>query len=86
MALQQSIVAGKLAARVGETVRVIVDGFSPDALVMTGRLEGQAPDIDASVILTDCEASDIAPGQLLTGRIVAAAGYDVVVAPLPLSE
>jgi ribosomal protein S12 methylthiotransferase len=86
MALQQSIVAGKLAARVGETVRVMVDGFSPDALVMTGRLEGQAPDIDASVILTDCETSEIAPGQLLTGRIVAAAGYDAVVAPLPLSE
>ena len=44
MTLQKQIVAKKHKARLGETVRVLVDGPSPEsALVLQGRLEGQAP-------------------------------------------
>ena len=54
MALQQRIVARKLARRIGERVEVLVDGPSPEhELVLQGRLAGQAPDIDPVVFLTD---------------------------------
>jgi ribosomal protein S12 methylthiotransferase len=87
MRLQETIVSARLAERIGEPVQVMVDGPSPESpLVLTGRLEGQAPDIDASVILTECDPSDVRPGDLVTARIVAAAGYDVVAAPLPVTE
>jgi ribosomal protein S12 methylthiotransferase len=87
MRQQERIVSARLAERVGEPVQVMIDGPSPEsALVVTGRLEGQAPDIDATVILTDCDPSALRPGDLVTARIVAAAGYDVVAAPLPVPE
>ena len=49
MALQQKIVARRHRRRLGERVRVLVDGPSPEhELVLPGRLAGQAPDIDPS--------------------------------------
>jgi ribosomal protein S12 methylthiotransferase len=87
MGLQETLVAARMAERIGEPVEVMIDGPSPESpLVVVGRLEGQAPDIDASVILTECDPSDVRPGDLVTARIVAATGYDVVAAPLPVSE
>jgi ribosomal protein S12 methylthiotransferase len=79
MRLQKQIVARKHKARLGETVRVLVDGPSPESpLVLQGRLEGQAPDIDAVVYLSDCDPSEIANGQLVSARLTAARGYDLV--------
>jgi ribosomal protein S12 methylthiotransferase len=87
MRLQETIVSARMAERIGEPVSVMIDGPSPESpFVVTGRLEGQAPDIDASVILTECDPSGVRPGDVVTARIVAAAGYDVVAAPLPVSE
>ena len=49
--------------------RVIVDGPSSDHdLVLKARLATQAPDIDASVFLTDCDPSAFRPGDLDRGR------------------
>jgi ribosomal protein S12 methylthiotransferase len=79
MRLQKQIVARKHKARLGETVRVLVDGPSPESpLVLQGRVEGQAPDIDAVVYLSDCDPSELAPGQLVSARLTAARGYDLV--------
>ncbi|HKW00981.1 MAG TPA: 30S ribosomal protein S12 methylthiotransferase RimO [Vicinamibacterales bacterium] len=79
MKLQKQIVAKKHKARLGQTVRVLVDGPSPESpLVLQGRLEGQAPDIDTVVYLSDCDASEIASGQMVTARLTAARGYDLV--------
>jgi hypothetical protein len=59
----------------------MIDGAAADHdLVVQGRLEGQAPDIDAVVYLTDFSPDDVRPGQLVRGRIVGAKDYDVVVA------
>ena len=82
MQLQQEIVATRLAGRIGQRVRVLVDGPSPESdLVMTGRLEGQAPDIDSVVYFDECDPSAIRPGDLIDGVIREARGYDLTVVP-----
>ena len=59
--------------------RVLVDGPSAEhELVLRGRLEGQAPDIDPLVYLTDCDPSAISAGQFIQAEIVGSRGYDLV--------
>ena len=83
MARQKKIVAGAQKARIGTEVDVLIDGPSPEhELVLQGRLEGQAPDIDPVVFLTDCGAEDYRPGQLIRTRIVGAREYDLVAEPV----
>jgi ribosomal protein S12 methylthiotransferase len=88
MALQKKIVARTHRGRVGERVRVLVDGPSTEhELVLRARTAGQAPDIDPLVYLTDCDPSEMTPGQFLEAEIVASREYDLVARPLlvPLS-
>jgi hypothetical protein len=47
-------------------------------LVLQGRLEGQAPDIDTVVYLSDCDATELELGQVITARLTGARGYDLV--------
>jgi ribosomal protein S12 methylthiotransferase len=83
MAAQKAVVARRQRARVGETVRVLVDGPSDEhELVLRGRLEGQAPEIDPLVYLTDCDPAALQAGQFLEGQIVGSRGYDLLVRPL----
>ena len=59
----------------------MVDGPSTESpLVWQGRLEGQAPDIDAVVYLDQCDPDTLVPGSLIQARIDGARGYDVVAA------
>jgi ribosomal protein S12 methylthiotransferase len=82
MALQKRIVARAQKRRIGSEVRVMVDGPSPEhELVVQGRLEGQAPEIDPVVYLTDCDPTAFHPGDLIRARIVGARGYDLLAAP-----
>ena len=82
MKRQQQIVARKQEARTGSEVRVLIDGPSPEhELVLQGRLEGQAPDIDPVVYLTDADPAVFRAGQLIRARIVGAQGYDLVACP-----
>jgi ribosomal protein S12 methylthiotransferase len=83
MAQQQDIVARVQRDRVGTRVVVMVDGRSPQhELVLQGRLEGQAPEIDPVVYLTDADAGSIRPGDLVVAEIVDARGYDVLARPV----
>jgi ribosomal protein S12 methylthiotransferase len=83
MTRQQRIVAGRQEERIGTDVRVLIDGASPEhELVLQGRLEGQAPEIDPVVYLTDCDPAECAAGQIVSARIVGARGYDLVAAPV----
>jgi ribosomal protein S12 methylthiotransferase len=83
MARQRQIVARRQRARIGQTARLLVDGASPEhELVLRGRLEGQAPEIDPQVYLTDADPGDIRAGQFLDVRIVGARGYDLVATPV----
>jgi ribosomal protein S12 methylthiotransferase len=83
MRLQKSIVAARQRARVDQTVSVMVDGPSPESnLVFTGRLQGQAPDIDALVYFDECDPSTLVPGTVVRAAITGARGYDLVVRPV----
>jgi ribosomal protein S12 methylthiotransferase len=83
MSAQRRMVEMTQQGRVGEEVDVLIDGPSPEHdLVLQARTEGQAPDIDAVVYLTDCDPSTYRRGQLIRARIVGAHGYDLVAAPL----
>jgi ribosomal protein S12 methylthiotransferase len=83
MQLQQGLVEARQRARIGHDVQVMVDGPSPESeLVLTGRLQGQAPDIDAMVYLSDCDPSAFALGDVVTARVTDARGYDLVASPI----
>ena len=83
MSLQKRVVRRANRGRIGTEVRVLVEGPSPEhPLVLRGRLEGQAPDIDSVVYLSEADPAVCRPGDLIQGRVVAAQGYDLVVSPL----
>ena len=82
MELQKRLVQKRQRARIGERVRVMIDGPSSDHdLVMRARLPTQAPDIDAAAFLTECDPSDYRAGDLVDVEIVGATGYDLLVRP-----
>jgi len=82
MKLQKQIVARRLKARKGDAVRVMVDGPSPESdLVVLGRLEGQAPDIDAMVYFDQCDPTTLVRGTVVDATISGSRGYDLVVIP-----
>ena len=79
MGLQKRLVGARNRARRGERVRILVDGPASDhELVLKGRLASQAPDIDASVFLTECDPSTLRSGQFADVEIVESRGYDLV--------
>ncbi|MGH9201816.1 MAG: 30S ribosomal protein S12 methylthiotransferase RimO, partial [Vicinamibacterales bacterium] len=83
MSRQRHIVEKRQRARLGERTRIMVDGPSPEHdLVLRGRLEGQAPDIDPVVYLTDADPAEIATGHFLDVEIVGANDYDLVATPV----
>ena len=85
MARQRRIVTAAQAGRTGSEIAVMIDGPSPEhELVLQGRTEGQAPDIDAVVYLTDCDPATYRPGELIRAQIVESRDYDLVVAPVTL--
>jgi ribosomal protein S12 methylthiotransferase len=87
MSLQKRLVQKAQRRRLGEQVRVLVDGPAPEhGLVVRGRLESQAPDIDSCVYLTDVDPRTCRPGQFVSGTIVGSREYDLVVRPLPAAD
>jgi ribosomal protein S12 methylthiotransferase len=79
MRLQKQIVGRRHRARIGETVRVMIDGPSPESpLVLQGRLEGQAPDIDSIVYLDQSDSQATRPGDVVAARITGSREYDLV--------
>jgi len=82
MRLQKQVVRRAHRRRLGQHVTVLVDGPAAEHdLVLRGRLEGQAPEIDPLVYLTDCDPSALSPGQFVQAEVVASRGYDLVVRP-----
>lgn len=84
MTAQKAIVARRQRQRVGQQVRLLVDGPSDEHdLVIRARLEGQAPDIDPLVYLTNCDPSSLSAGTFVTATIVGNRGYDLLAEPVP---
>jgi len=83
MGLQKRIVRRAQRGRVGQEVRLVVDGpASEHELVLRARLEGQAPEIDPCVYLTDCDPSLLTTGEFIQAEIVGSRDYDLVARPL----
>jgi ribosomal protein S12 methylthiotransferase len=83
MTRQKRIVAQTHRDRIGSEVSLLIDGpSSQHELVIQGRLEGQAPEIDPVVYLSDCDPAAFRAGDLIRAKVVAAQGYDLVAAPV----
>lgn len=76
MAIQKRISREQNKALVGKRLEVLVEGRSPETdLLIVGRHQGQAPEIDGSVYINDGLAY---PGELVTVEVTEAHDYDVV--------
>jgi ribosomal protein S12 methylthiotransferase len=83
MSMQKGLVAERQRRLIGRRMSVMVDGSSPEhPLVLLGRLEGQAPEIDPVVYLTDCDPTEYRRGTVVAADVVAARGYDLVARPV----
>jgi hypothetical protein len=74
-ALQREILAGKLAAQVGEEHEVLVDAVLPDGRARA-RLASQAPEVDGEVWLSG--AARLRPGDLVRVRLTGTRGVDLL--------
>jgi ribosomal protein S12 methylthiotransferase len=83
MSFQKRIVTRAQRGRRGEQVRLMIDGPSSEHdLVWRARTEGQAPDIDPVVYLTETDPTTLSGGQFITAELVGSRGYDLVARPL----
>ena len=83
MSLQKRLVERRQRECIGRRARVLVDGpSSGHELVLKGRLQTQAPDIDPSVFLTSCDPSSYRAGDFVDVEIVATRQYDLIARPL----
>ena len=83
MGLQKRLVSKRHRSRVGDRVRAVVDGPSADhELILRARLASQAPEIDASVYLTECDPSSYRAGDFVDLEIVGARDYDLIARPV----
>jgi ribosomal protein S12 methylthiotransferase len=74
MAKSQAISEAKLAAKVGQTLHVIVDDVDDEAA--TCRTTSDAPEIDGNLFI-DQEFSDLAPGDIVSVTVDEASEYDL---------
>jgi tRNA A37 methylthiotransferase MiaB len=78
LALQQRLSRARLLRKVGETLRVMVDGPAdagrPSDAVWAGRTAGQGFEIDGGVRL---EGEGLEPGAVVEARVIGAAAYDL---------
>jgi len=76
MAVQKRISREQNRALVGKRLQVLVEGVSPETeLLLVGRHQGQAPEIDGQVYINEGLAY---PGELVTVEVTEAHDYDVV--------
>jgi ribosomal protein S12 methylthiotransferase len=79
MAMQRRISRSKLRSKIGQRLPLLVEGRSTETdLLFTGRLEGQAPEIDGCVLINDFDGREPAPGEFRWARIGGSGEYDLV--------
>ncbi len=74
MAKAQAISEAKLAAKVGQTLQVLVDEV--DAEAATCRTQSDAPEIDGNLFIDD-RFQGLTPGDMVTVKVEEASDYDL---------
>jgi ribosomal protein S12 methylthiotransferase len=78
MAVQERLAARRNRALLGRIVEVLVEGPHEESdLVLAGRTEGMAPEIDGRVLITDAPRT-LFPGEFVGVRIDEAHAHDLV--------
>jgi ribosomal protein S12 methylthiotransferase len=76
---QAKISAGKLRGMVGKNVRVLLEGSSTESdLLLQGRMETQAPDIDGHVLINDTGEREAITGAFYDVEITDSLEYDLI--------
>ena len=77
--LQRKISRRKLRAKVGQRLPVLVEGPAEESeMLLAGRVESQAPEIDGRVLINDFEGPEPVRGEFRWARISQASDYDLV--------
>lgn len=79
MEQQADIAARKNRELIGKQFTILVEGPSQESdLLLQGRLESQAPEIDGVCLINDSEAGDVQSGEFRTIRITKVLGHDLL--------
>ena len=79
MEQQAKIAAKKNKALVGKELPILIEGPSDESdLLLQGRLESQAPEIDGVCLINDSEVGQIHPGEFRTIRIARGLEHDLL--------
>jgi ribosomal protein S12 methylthiotransferase len=80
MKAQAQISLRKNRQLVGTRVKLLLEGKSKESdLLLEGRMESQAPEIDGSVLINDVpDGSNASPGDFVTVEITEAHDYDLI--------
>src|SRR5262249_52262468 len=76
---QSKISADRLQGMVGRNVRVLLEGQSEESdLLLQGRTETQAPEIDGHVLINDVGDHQVMPGEFYRVEITQSLEYDLI--------
>ena len=79
MKTQAGISKNKLRGMVGRQVEVLLEGASDESeLLLKGRMETQAPDIDGQVLINDTGEQSVRNGEFYTVEITESMEYDLI--------
>ncbi len=76
---QRKIAERKNRSLIGKELPMLVEGFSSESeLLLQGRIESQAPEIDGVCLINDSKVGEVKPGDFRTIRIVRALEHDLL--------
>jgi ribosomal protein S12 methylthiotransferase len=79
MKAQAGISAHKLRGMIGRRVEVLVEGRSEESeLLLKGRMETQAPDIDGHILINDTGDRDVRSGEFCSVEVTDSMEYDLI--------
>ena len=77
--VQRDVVREKNSDLLGKVVRVLIEGEHPETeLLIQGRYEGQAPDIDGHVLINDSNGQILTVGEFVNVKITEVLEYDLI--------
>ena len=79
MKVQARISTSRLNRMIGRRVEVLLEGHSEESdLLLQGRMETQAPDIDGHVLVNDAGERQVQAGEFYDVEITETLEYDLI--------